>query len=1352
MKIGLRWSRRSALGLAVLGVVPVAAHAVDSSPPVVLQWFENSWQTIEKRTPDYFMAGYGAVWTPPPGRALNTAAGGGIGYDIYDRFDLGTARDETLYGTETGYKTLIKSVQRTGGSVYVDYVHHHVGSFDSVSVPSGAPTVQTRNDYPGFVLSTPSNTAYPLDGDTYQPTPPNTDQNSPQFQYQYRLANLITLNFTQSNSNSFVRNPVPGFNNVPQSSANWAVPTATRDGTSTVQNSTLLRQANTPTEANRRFYPDLQGPVRYVVDGGVTYPVYDYNSATPSAGDPTSEGTAGYMMRYAQWMVQNVGVDGLRIDAARHVPMGASGDADNPTQVNVPYLIDRAVAGASTRYNLDGTQRSVFQFQEVFSGDSNLLQSLTRKSAQSGDTTNPNRDVLDFPMWFAMRDNLSSNGGQNNWYNIRNSSQDNRDDGLAHNGSQSIHFVNNHDEGGVYLSNVAYAWTMMQPGNAYVYFKGDEFKRPGNSSFFLKDGRGDALGGQYGNLITKLVDIRNSYGRGNFAERYIDGGSFSNIYAFERVGSSVVGLSSDTSGAGVTSFDERTMYCAFVPGTRLIELTGNAADSAVDPNGQIPELITVANTDNSSLGSGKVTLRIPRNQNVNGVSHGKGYVMYGLPRPVGTLSVSNVSQTLAAEAQSASDNSTGRITAVDVVTANTFNLTLATSKVVLSDSFHDSYADGDRALFKVNEGLDLNNSGAVDNISSNFANTTVYGFENFSTTNLPGYNQASGNGTYVQTIDASKLPEGYNYVTARAWRHQGATESEVYSDFRKVIYVDRLKPQSTVTSTAQYGPADATRDLQITSTDSTANSVHVLLDLPANLNDAQVLALLNSGNHATQIDRNLFSLINTGTTDGNHVLTVVSYEITGNLNVQRYAGQRIVTGLGLGFGDLNFDNTLAPADMTTLETVLNSGNSQFNAAADVNGDGLVNTTDLTGLRSTILGGSTATQTEYQRVYNGQLVVGAGWAVNASGNWSTLDRWDTVAPNRSAATATFGAAITSPQMVTLDVARTVGTINFSNNNKYTLSGSQTLTLSGASSATISSTQGSHDIAAPLSLQSNTTFSVTNAVDTIKLGNLQDSSVAITKTGNGTLEVNRLRTSGAVSVNAGKVKITNSGSTASVSRMTSLSINPAARLDITNNAIILPAGAQLNGSAITVERLRAMLLAGRGGTGTNGGDWNGAGGIGSSVYSDDAYDAIGYVWNADPNLLVGVVNVNGYSVGATDYVVKYTASGDADLNGIVDDTDVAVIGLTYDNGSTTGHHWYEADFNYDGIVSDDDVAIIGLSYNPDGTPLSPAYYAPLGESYAQTAEFSQTATATVVPEPAMVGLVVLGGMVGLRRRRK
>src|SRR5262249_3973213 len=199
-------------------------------------------------------------------------------------------------------------------------------------------------------------------------------------------------------------------------------------------------QANTPDANNARFYPDQNLPGITVTDpatGGGTYTIYPFNTNNPTAGDATNETSAGYMMRYAQWLVNDIGVDRPPIDAARHVPYGQTNDPYNPTNLNMPALVDRAVFRESRRLNLDGTQRQVFSFQEVFTGDKAFNQQFIRKdiNPNTPNIVGGNRDVLDFPMWFAMRNNFTGDGTHKNWYNVRNASQDSHDDGLANNGS-----------------------------------------------------------------------------------------------------------------------------------------------------------------------------------------------------------------------------------------------------------------------------------------------------------------------------------------------------------------------------------------------------------------------------------------------------------------------------------------------------------------------------------------------------------------------------------------------------------------------------------------------------------------------------------------------------------------------------------------------------------------------------------------------------------------------------------------------------------------------------------------------------------------------------------------------------
>jgi glycosidase len=197
-------------------------------------------------------------------------------------------------------------------------------------------------------------------------------------------------------------------------------------------------------------------------------------------------------MRNAQWMVQAIGVDGFRVDAAKHFPEW------------VLDYVDQAVFRANPRLQHDGSIQPVFMFSEVLDGNQGLLQSYIRQDLPNPTAISPanttvagNRDALDFPLFYAMRDNLSSNGLANNWHQIRNASQDTHDDG-QNNGSQGVSFVDSHDnlDGGFpHLKNVAYAYTLMRPGNAIVYFNAKEF---GEGRDFPNDGKEDALGGLYG--------------------------------------------------------------------------------------------------------------------------------------------------------------------------------------------------------------------------------------------------------------------------------------------------------------------------------------------------------------------------------------------------------------------------------------------------------------------------------------------------------------------------------------------------------------------------------------------------------------------------------------------------------------------------------------------------------------------------------------------------------------------------------------------------------------------------------------------------------------------------------------
>jgi hypothetical protein len=67
----------------------------------------------------------------------------------------------------------------------------------------------------------------------------------------------------------------------------------------------------------------------------------------------------------------------------------------------------------------------------------------------------------------------------------------------------------------------------------------------------------------------------------------------------------------------------------------------------------------------------------------------------------------------------------------------------------------------------------------------------------------------------------------------------------------------------------------------------------------------------------------------------------------------------------------------------------------------------------------------------------------------------------------------------------------------------------------------------------------------------------------------------------------------------------------------------------------------------------------------------------------------------AVSDTDVLVKFTYYGDANLNGIVDNsTDLGLLNNGQSNGLTG---WYNGDFNYDGVINGSDYTLYDLGYN-------------------------------------------------------
>ncbi|MDK2972644.1 MAG: hypothetical protein PWP23_2399 [Candidatus Sumerlaeota bacterium] len=769
-----------AAAMAVAGALSLAPQRA-AAGDVILQYFESKWKTIERRAPDVFMARYQSLWVPPPGKA--DTGGYSVGYDVFDRFDLGTPYDQTLYGTAQSFRQMNTEFDRAGIGVFVDAIVNHNGFRDG-----STPDFEANGGYPGFVTTLDSD----VDGD-FHGAYEEGDLNG-------RLAGLNDI--AQEKNHRFTRHPVPGAtNNIPN---------------------------ETPREENRQFYPDLDLPL----ENGR----HPFNLADPMAGDPYEENATGLLMRYLQWMVEVQGVDGFRIDAVKHVPQFFFND-----------FYDQAVYNVG-RNPIDGSAFTPFSFGEALDSNFDLLTSYTRKDGYG------NRDMLDFPLFFAMNSVFGAQGF-GDMRDLEYSSFDGSD-GDYNDGSRGVMFVNSHDNtGGGYSTEgpgfnlLGHAHILTRTGYPSVYYNAAEF---GDGRDFPKPGRPEALGN--GNAhITTLVRINKEYARGGHATRWID----DTVYVYERLNACLVGLND----RGDSGYDERSVDTSFAPGTVLVELTGNATSTTVDPNDDIFDTITVGSDS-------RVTLRVPRNRNTNDTFHGLGYVIYGPQKPDSTLTIANASSTIGPDPDDGRSQAQRRLTTLQVVTADTIEVQLDVADSPVSDA----------ALIKVNFGeVDVDGDG-TRNAHGEFA-----GFENFPNVN---------DGTYTASIDATNLKEGYTYIETVAFLERPADTPAIYDNERAVVYLDRVPPTAELLFPPRTGSGDITSaDYEAAvQSDHTANAVHILLDVPADATDEQVLALVNDSNKARQHDRLewrrvLSGFAGTGTTTE---ITVVAFEESGNYSITRF--------------------------------------------------------------------------------------------------------------------------------------------------------------------------------------------------------------------------------------------------------------------------------------------------------------------------------------------------------------------------------------------------------------------------------------------------------------------------------
>jgi hypothetical protein len=358
-----------------------------------------------------------------------------------------------------------------------------------------------------------------------------------------------------------------------------------------------------------------------------------------------------------------------------------------------------------------------------------------------------------------------------------------------------------------------------------------------------------------------------------------------------------------------------------------------------------------------------------------------------------------------------------------------------------------------------------------------------------------------------------------------------------------------------------------------------------------------------------------------------------------------------------------------------------------------------------------------------------------WNALGGGGTSEAFNWvGNVSPDGVGAHARFLGGAEVDADINIDgVFYTLGKMTFENAHSYTLDG-QSLRLQDTGNAEINVLSGSHEIASDVTLGSNLR-KIGNGTLTIS-GAIDWSGNSIEVAG-GNLRLAKIQQGNNVNITGGRATLVPGGGTSLVGNVSIAGGNmPTATLDITDNPAVL----EYSGAS-PVATVRAQLLSGRGATGF-GATWTGQGITSSTAAAANATEpearSVGYAENSA--LPLGAyTNFRGQAVDDTSILMAYTRTGDANLDGVVNDDDVTIVGATYAPG-VANPHWALGDFDYNGFVDDDDVTLLGVFYNPAAPPLVAAVPAEAGQIAA-------------VPEPSSVILLAsaCGAILLVARRR-
>ncbi len=493
----------------------------------MLQYFNTSWKEIERRIPEVAEAGYTSLWLPQP--AKGSSGGFSVGYDPFDRFDLGDKNQSgslaTRYGTKADLLRMIEVAHRFGLRVYFDNVMaHNAGPLDNVAAGTLFPGI------PGFV---------PEDfhlvrktGGGWRKASDSIDYND---EWQVLNRNPFAWDIAQEDWNTSF-DPVgqtegldyPKWSGIRHPGQTSLYPDNDLPGV-TDQNGEVFRPF-----ADKEPYVDANGNGRFdwtdtnsngqhdagesreaFTDTGVDPTVTARQNATwghgdgrYNMGDPVAEDVNGMLIRSIKWTIDQTHCDGFRLDAVKHVPSSFFGQQGGDKDPSSAGYLGRAQA----QFNLTHGYTDWSNHRNSAYSTNAVRDDLVLFGEHLGAPPNPN-DYLAAGMRMANDDFVNNVGGFNG---IGSSMVGYDNPGLFTFGvGGGVMYCLSHDNN--YMSGSerqgAHQYMLSRAGIPIVYTDG--YNISGGPDYFPKPAYIPFLG-QYGqSYITGTLPVRRDFIRGD---------------------------------------------------------------------------------------------------------------------------------------------------------------------------------------------------------------------------------------------------------------------------------------------------------------------------------------------------------------------------------------------------------------------------------------------------------------------------------------------------------------------------------------------------------------------------------------------------------------------------------------------------------------------------------------------------------------------------------------------------------------------------------------------------------------------------------------------------------------------